>query len=480
MLFSDPAFLFCFLPIVLALHSLLPRSGRNLILLAASLFFYAWGDSRQMVVILLSIGINYGLGLKMDQLSEERHRRWLMKIAVAFNIGMLIVFKYTNFLFASLVDLLGLPVSADYAPQIELPIGISFYTFQALSYVIDVYRRQVKPQKRLSNLALYIASFPQLIAGPIVRYSDVQRQIVERVVNFHQFRRGIERFIIGLGKKMIIANTAAEKADAVFAMQGAELTTADAWLGAFAYTIQIYFDFSGYTDMAIGIGLMLGFRFAENFNYPYISRSITEFWRRWHISLSTWVRDYLYIPLGGNRRGAFRTYFNLMVVFLLCGLWHGASWTFLVWGLVQGLVLILERVGFGRVLSRTGPLAHLYTMLVVMFAWVIFRSDTLTQAWGFIQVMLGVGGNWDLSPALQAVISRYHLLVLGVSLIAAMPIVPALASQVRHLSERRPRLRPFCRPTLELAQFTGIQLQFAWCVCLVFSSTYNPFIYFQF
>ncbi|MCH2183008.1 MAG: MBOAT family protein [Mariniblastus sp.] len=480
MLFSDPAFLFCFLPIVLTLHSLLPRPCRNLILLAASLFFYAWGDSRQMVVILLSIGINYWLGLKMDQLSEERHRRLLMKIAVAFNIGMLIVFKYTNFLFASLVDLLGLHGSVEYAPQIELPIGISFYTFQALSYVIDVYRRQVEPQRRLRNLALYIASFPQLIAGPIVRYSDVQRQIVDRVVNFHQFRRGIERFIIGLGKKMIIANTAAEIADAVFAMQGSELSTADAWLGAFAYTVQIYFDFSGYTDMAIGIGLMLGFRFAENFNYPYIAKSITEFWRRWHISLSTWFRDYLYIPLGGNRRGPFRTYFNLMVVFMLCGLWHGASWTFLAWGIVQGLFLILERVGFGKVLKKMGPLAHVYTMLVVMFAWVIFRADTLSQALAFGQVMWGAGGNWDLSPALQTALTRYHLLVLGFSVIAAMPIGPALVSQARRLSERRPRLRPFFRPALEMIQFTGIQLQFAWCVCLVFSSTYNPFIYFRF
>ena len=209
-------------------------------------------------------------------------------------------------------------------------------------------------------------------------------------------------------------------------------------------------------------------------------RKITEFWRRWHISLSTWFRDYLYIPLGGNRRGAFRTYFNLMVVFLLCGLWHGASWTFLVWGVVQGLFLILERVGFGKVLGKTGPLANLYTMLVVMFAWVIFRSDTLTQAWGFIQVMMGAGGNWDLTPALQSVISRYHLLVLGVSVIAAIPVGPAIACQIRRLSEKKPNLRPFFRPTLELAQFAGIQLQFAWCICLVFSSTYNPFIYFRF
>ncbi|MCA9214171.1 MAG: MBOAT family protein [Planctomycetales bacterium] len=480
MLFSDPIFLFCFLPIVLTLHSLLPTQWRNIVLLAASLFFYAWGEGAHMLVMLVSIGINYRLGVKLAAAGNERSRRFLMKLAIAFNLGMLVVFKYTNFLFVSAVGACGIELAEKYTPSIHLPIGISFFTFQALSYVIDVYRRQVEPQQRLGDLALYIASFPQLIAGPIVRYSDVQKQIAKRIVNFHQFRHGIERFIVGLGKKMIIANAAAEIADAAFALNAHQLSSGDAWIGAFAYAIQIYFDFSGYSDMAIGIGLMLGFRFAENFNYPYIAMSVTEFWRRWHISLSTWFRDYLYIPLGGNRQGQVRTYVNLMIVFLLCGLWHGASWTFVLWGALHGMFLIVERIGFSRVLNRLGLLAHTYTMLTVLFAWVLFRADTVSQAAAFMQAMLGVAGNWQLHHSVNLVMTRYHVTVLCIAVAAATPIGPLAVDRLRQLIEKKPRLGEVLRPTFELTQLAGISLQFAWCVCLVFSSTYNPFIYFRF
>ncbi|MFC1757449.1 MBOAT family O-acyltransferase [Planctomycetota bacterium] len=472
--------MFCFLPFVLTLHTLLPAKWRNIVLLMASLLFYAWGEAEHILVMLVSIGINYRLGLQMGRQTEDSARRTLMKIAVGFNLAMLLVFKYTNFLFASFVGVFGFEQTVEYAPSIHLPIGISFFTFQALSYVIDVYRREVEPQHRLSDLALYIASFPQLIAGPIVRYSDVQKQIVDRTINFSKFRLGIERFVVGLGKKMIIANAAAEIADAAFALSASQLSSADAWIGTLAYTLQIYFDFSGYSDMAIGLGLMLGFRFAENFNYPYIASSVTDFWRRWHISLSTWFRDYLYIPLGGNRSGSGRTYFNLMTVFLLCGLWHGASWTFVLWGALHGVFLIVERIGLSHFLKRIGPLGHVYTLTAVMFAWVLFRAETLSQAASFATAMTGFAGGWKLHNSLRILLQPYHITVMAFGIVAATPIVPASAAGLQQLLLWKPRWKHSLRRSIEVAQMSGVSLQFAWCVCLVFSSTYNPFIYFRF
>ncbi len=480
MVFSDPVFLFCFLPFVLTLHTLLPARWRNGLLLAASLFFYAWGEAAHMLVMLVSIGINYRLGVQMGRHTDAASRRSLMKIAVAFNLGMLLVFKYTNFLYASLVSGFGLQEVISYAPSIHLPIGISFFTFQALSYVIDVYRRQVEPQHKLSDLALYIASFPQLIAGPIVRYSEVQKQIGQRTVDFAKFRLGIERFVIGLGKKMIVANAAAEMADAAFAIPASQLSSADAWVGAFAYAIQIYYDFSGYSDMAIGIGLMLGFRFAENFNYPYVANSVTDFWRRWHISLSTWFRDYLYIPLGGNRNGSVRTYLNLMIVFLLCGLWHGASWTFVLWGAMHGTFLIIERVGFIRALKLAGPMAHVYTIFAVLFSWVLFRADSVAQATSFMAAMTAFAGEWKLDGSVRLLADRYHLCVLACGIVFATPIVPGIESLIRRLLGTKPRWSSPLRPAFELTQLSGITLLLTWSVCLMFSSTYNPFIYFRF
>ena len=296
----------------------------------------------------------------------------------------MIVFKYADFLVGNLNALLGpLRLAPLSLPGIALPIGISFFTFQALSYVIDVYRREVPVQRNPFDLGLYIALFPQLIAGPIVRYHDVARQLVERVVTRQGFAYGVERFVVGLGKKVLIANTLAVQADLIFAIPADQLTAPVAWFGLVCYTLQIYFDFSGYSDMAIGLGYMFGFRFLENFSHPYVAQSITEFWRRWHISLSTWFRDYLYVPLGGNRGSALRTYRNLVLVFFLCGLWHGASWSFVVWGLLHGFLLVIERMGLGRLMARwPRALRHAWTLFFVMIAWVFFRADSLPQARG--------------------------------------------------------------------------------------------------
>ncbi|MEE8467510.1 MAG: MBOAT family O-acyltransferase [Planctomycetota bacterium] len=406
MVFSSPTFLFLFLPLVLVLHLVLGKRLRNAGLLAASLLFYAWGEGFLVAIMLLSIATNWGLGLWVARARAAGGGKRAVAVSVAFNLGLLVTFKYANWIWASLSSLLGAlglmdgglpPMAEVLGPPLEalgltdgslpadwgirLPIGISFFTFQAMSYVIDVYRGEAEIQRNPVHFGVYIALFPQLIAGPIVRYRDVAQQIRERTVDLTGFAWGVRRFVVGLGKKMLIANVVGHAADRIFALTPAELTTSAAWLGLVCYTLQIYFDFSGYSDMAIGLGRMLGFRFLENFRFPYVSRSVTEFWRRWHISLSTWYRDYLYIPLGGSRRGPGRTYLNLLIVFALCGLWHGASWSFLVWGLFHGAFLVVERLGLGAALERRpAVLRHAYLLAVVMTGWVFFRAETLTQA----------------------------------------------------------------------------------------------------
>ncbi len=375
MLFSSPIFLFLFLPILVSLYFLVPRGLRNPVLLLASLIFYAWGEGLYVLVMLAIIAVNYALGRLQDQAEGARLRRAILAAGIAVNLGVLISFKYANFLVANLDALLtalGLP--AIHLPPVHLPLGISFFTFHAISYIVDISRRQVQPGRPL-NFALYMTIFPHSIAGPIVRYSDVADQIRDRSVTMNGFAEGARRFILGLAKKMLIANTLSQVADKVFGLPAGELTAGLSWLGVACYTLQIYFDFSGYSDMAIGLAKLFGIDFLENFDHPYVSRSVTEFWRRWHISLSTWFRDYVYIPLGGNRRGPLRLYANLLVVFCLCGMWHGASWNFLVWGLFHGGLLVVERLGYGRRLqTRPAPLRHAYTMLLVMVGWVFFRA----------------------------------------------------------------------------------------------------------
>ncbi len=392
MLFSSPVFLYVFLPVLLGLYALAPPKCRNLVLLSASLLFYVWGEGGYVLLMIAIIAVNYGLGRRVEMLAGRNRAKITVAVAVIVNLGLLIAFKYSNFL----VDQLNILLAFRGLRQIKLepvhlPLGISFFTFHAISYVVDIHRHKTRGAKPL-DFALYMTLFPHSIAGPIVRYGDIAGQIAKRVITTAGFAEGIRRFIIGLAKKMLVANTVAVAADAIFALPGGELNFSLAWLGVVCYTLQIYFDFSGYSDMAIGLAKLFGIDFLENFNYPYSAGSITDFWRRWHISLSSWFRDYLYIPLGGNRCGRARNYFNLVIVFFLCGLWHGASWTFAAWGLFHGAFLVLERMKPGRVIeSLWSPVKHLYTLLIVSIGWVLFRADSVAQATAFVKAMAGLG-----------------------------------------------------------------------------------------
>ncbi len=443
MLFSSPVFLFGFLPVLLALYFLCPKPARNVLLLLASLWFYAWGEPALVVLMLISTGMNYAFGFWVAGARNQKSRKGLVAVAVALNLSFLVYFKYAGFLIESintLLAFLGTPTLD--RPDVTLPIGISFYTFQAMSYVIDVYRGQAEREKNPINVALYIALFPQLIAGPIVRYVDVAAQIKDRTIDADGFGYGIQRFIVGLGKKMLLANSAASVADAIFDIPDSRLSFAVAWLGIVCYTIQIYFDFSGYSDMAIGLGRMFGFRFLENFNYPYIAQSVTEFWRRWHISLSSWYRDYLYIPLGGNRCAPWRISLNLMIVFVLCGLWHGASWNFAVWGIYHGAFLMLERRGLGAwIETRWRPFRHVYTLLAVMGGWVLFRTVTLSHGLAYFQALAGFGAAANAKYHLGLYLDKGLWLVLFAAVIGSTPWISGSVSVINRSSKIQPASR---------------------------------------
>ena len=487
MVFSSPVFLFLFLPLVLAVYLALPRRFWNAWLLLTSLFFYAWGEKEFTLVMLASIAGNYTFGILVDVLrNRPAALRATMALAVAANLALLISYKYTNLLAdtwnAATAHFGVRPVHLD---PVHLPIGISFFTFHALSYVVDVFRGHARAQRDPVKLALYITLFPQLIAGPILRFHDVADQITARVVTLAGFSAGVRRFIIGLAKKMLLANAVAGPADAIFGAPAGQLTAGAAWLGAACYTLQIYFDFSGYSDMAIGLGKMFGFTFPENFNYPYVSASIQEFWRRWHISLSTFFRDYVYIPLGGNRVTAARTYFNLALVFFLCGLWHGASWTFVIWGLYHGLFLILERLAHLRPGAMAGtrlptsfrPLAHVYALLVVMVGWVFFRAATLGGALAFLKAMGCFSHPGADAVRAAPLLDREVILALVCGTLAATPLGATLA---RRAHAAFLQARPLARGTLETAQVSGLLALLAWCAAQLAAGTYNPFIYFRF
>ena len=476
MVFASPLFLFLFLPATLASHFLLPRRHRNAALLVASLVFYAWGEARYVPLVAGSVAFNWWMGTRIaDEVVAARRRRWLAG-AVAGNLATLALFKYANFAvdnFDAIAPILG--VSPLTLARIPLPLGISFFTFHAISYVVDVYKRTAAPQRSIREFALYILLFPQLIAGPIIRYRDIAAQLVAREANLAEIAYGVRRFVLGLGKKLLIANTLGSTADAVFAIPGQELATGAAWLGIVCYTLQIYFDFSGYSDMAIGLMRMLGFRILENFDHPYIARSIREFWRRWHISLSNWFRDYLYIPLGGNRRGRRRAYANLIIVFTLCGLWHGASWPFVLWGLVHGAFLVAERAGLDRTLGRHPAIAGAYTLAVVTGAWVLFRSDTLAHAADYYAALLGISAA---DPALHPLAQQVDP-ALAVTLVAAIVFATPAAA---HLAKwRDATLRSSHRASLVLAaDGAWIALVFVGSAAMLAAGTYNPFIYFRF
>lgn len=477
MLFTSPVFLFGFLPLVLAMHYLAPTRLKNAVLLFASLLFYTWGETLYVLLMLVSILANYCFGLAIDHSRQSRYPRLWLAIGVATNLVLLAAFKYANFLVDNVNVLLQW---AEIPPlvlaPVHLPLGISFFTFQAMSYIIDVYRGQVTAQKKLTHVALYISLFPQLIAGPIVRYHDIARQIVERHIDSALFISGVRRFLMGLAKKLLIANSMGQVATTAFSTSSTELGFALAWLGIICYALQIYFDFSGYSDMAIGLGRMLGFRFQENFNYPYIAASLQDFWRRWHISLSRWFRDYLYIPLGGNRLGVARTYFNLMLVFFLCGLWHGASWNFVIWGMIHGCFLVLERGLFGDFLNWLWrPLRHAYTLIVVCFAWVFFRAETLPQAFSYCAALLGMGDTAPVAGFVERIILKPDILAaLLTAILLATPVYQWVAFHVVI-----PRLQRHSGWYF-LSQWAFMYGLAALVFLAVASTTFNPFIYFRF
>ncbi len=472
MVFSSATFLFAFLPVVLIGVLVTPRITRNLFLLLMSLFFYAWGELYFVALMLFSIVMNYLVGGMIGRAEKRQSAKTWLILGIVANLGLLGYFKYANFLienwnlFATQAGL------APFDPaKVHLPLGISFFTFQAMSYLIDVYRGDAEHDKNPINIALYIALFPQLIAGPIIRYHDVYQQLRTRTLSVDLAYSGLTRFICGLAKKLLIANPLGEIADQIFAINGNDLSTPVAWLGILCYSLQIYFDFSGYSDMAIGLGRMLGFRFLENFNYPYIASSVQAFWRRWHISLSNWFRDYLYIPLGGNRVGLFRTYFNLVIVFFLCGLWHGASWNFVIWGLLHGAFLVIERIGFGKVLERLPSiLGHGYTLLAVMIAWVFFRAETLEEALAYLKAMLIPGsGNGDLHHVAQY-LNTHASLVLLAGLVLATPVSRFAVKAIGIRSVLG----------LELVKSGTLTVLFILCLMTLAADAYNPFIYFRF
>lgn len=460
MIFSSVFFIFIFLPIVLLLYFLVPKILKNPVILIASLIFYAWGEPVYILLMIFSILFNYLTGLEIDDCRSkglDKKARTAFWLAVGVNLGILGFFKYFGFFIDNLNAVL--PFDISYHP-LALPIGISFYTFQTLSYIIDVYKGKVKVQKNIIYFGTYISMFPQLIAGPIVRYSDIEGQLKDRKVNLALFGNGTAWFLRGLAKKVLLANNIGMAFDAITALPPGELSVLTAWIGCAAYTFQIYFDFSGYSDMAIGLGKMFGFTFLENFNYPYISSSIQEFWRRWHISLSTWFKEYLYIPLGGNRKGEARTMLNKLIVFICTGIWHGANWTFLVWGLFHGLFITLE---YKKLIPLKNKIfAHIYTMLVVICGFVIFRADTMKQACHILKSMFTgftvEASEWML---LAKMATPYTLCSLVAGIILCAPVSGVVKN----------------RGVIKYVVAAGLIFV---CIMNLATSSYNPFIYFRF
>lgn len=472
MSFSSPGFIFAFMPIVFSLYYLLPERFRNLFLFAASLGFYFVDAGAVSYVLVASVFLNHLIAFQIIRAERSTARNFLLWIGVILNLAPLLYYKYWNFLsegFVSIYQTLG--GVGKYEPiEIALPIGISFFTFQGISYIVDVYRREVVPTRTVIDFGMYHTLFPQLVAGPIVRYKEVESRIQVRPISIEDVQWGIVLFCIGLGKKIIIADNVGVVADKMFGLPLEHLSFGGAWLGITAYTLQIFFDFSGYSDMAIGMGRMLGFRFPDNFDQPYRSQSITEFWRRWHMTLSRWFRDYLYIPLGGNRAGPLRTYLNLGLVFLLCGLWHGAALTFLVWGLWHGLLLIIERVVYNASGWRPSGLAGwAVTLLLVMIGWVFFRSATLDAAWGYLSAMAGYGRQ-STDPFAFVVVTpdKVAFLVLG-GVLALLPDQFA-----------RFRTEQVVRLDVQVCTSLAALAMFVYSASLIATNGFNPFIYFRF
>ena len=470
MLFTSLEFLFLFFPITLGINFLLPKGYRNYWLLLVSLFFYAWGEPVFVLIMLASILFNFFVALRIDETESKKYKKLFLSIAIAGNLGLLFIFKYLNFTTGILSNLF----SSVEITKIALPIGISFFTFQSMSYVIDVYRG-IPVQKNIAHLGLYVSLFPQLIAGPIVRYSTVAQEIKERTVTYHEFCNGMLRFVRGFNKKVLLANLLAQVADMAFAVENPSVSLA--WVGAICYSLQIFFDFSGYSEMAIGLGLMMGFHFLENFNYPYISKTITEFWRRWHISLGTWFRDYLYFPLGGSRvKSKWRLVFNLSVVWLATGIWHGASWNFILWGVLYGVILIFEKLlSIPKKADENLYLRipyQIFSLAMVIFGWVLFRATTLSSALSYLKSMLGFtsGGFTD------DITTRYFLdfiILILAGIICSTPLIPFV----------RIKLQAKIKNSEIAFDIIGYSVQlilFLIGVSFLIMNAHNPFIYFNF
>lgn len=467
MVFSSLVFLFFFLPITMLLYFIIPDKFRNPLILATGLLFYAWGEPKYMVIMLISTAIDYTAGLLINKFNDNRKMQTIfLLVSVIMNLGLLSVFKYSSFIITSLNSAFGLNIPD---PQLPLPIGISFYTFQSMSYTIDLYLKKIKVQKNFFSFAAYVTLFPQIVAGPIVRYEDVAREIDCRTISISKVSEGIGKFLKGLAKKVLLANNIGLVWTQVKAMDYGEISAATAWLGILAFTFQIYFDFSGYSDMAMGLGKMLGFNFPKNFDHPYLSRSISEFWRRWHITLGSWFREYVYIPLGGNRKGSARTIINLLITWSLTGLWHGSSWNFMLWGFYFGILIVIERLGFGKILEKLPKgISMLYTFLMVIFGWVLFDTNTLSDAWSYIGAMFGANGVLGDSTALYLLASNAVIFV--VCIFASTDIFTKLTDK---LSNTKP-------VALKSAAIIAQMLVLINCTAYLVDASYNPFLYFRF
>ena len=464
MLFSSIPFLYYFLPAVLVFYFLAPRKGKNTVLLLFSLMFYGWGEPRLVLMMLLAVALGYFFGLGLEKTRGRGLGKLLLVLSVVSSLSFLVYYKYTDFFLENINSLFGLHLPL---LGLALPIGISFYTFQIMSYTVDVYRGQVPAQRNFIDLACYVAFFPQLIAGPIVRYSDVAPQLKSRTLTLENCRLGAGRFLVGLGKKILLANLLGELCTAWHGTQDGSVLFS--WMYAIAYTLHIYFDFSGYSDMAIGLGRIFGFHFPENFRHPYVSGSITEFWRRWHISLGTWFRDYVYIPLGGNRRGKWCQLRNILMVWFLTGFWHGAAWNFICWGLYFGLLLIAEKLWLLERLQKQKLLSHVYVLLAVIFGFVLFDAGSLQEALGCIRGMLGFGGLPMVSQEALYLL-RSNALLLAVAAVGATGLPKAAFDR---FSKRWPRGAGVLVPG-------AMCLVLLLCTAFLVDGSYNPFLYFRF
>lgn len=466
MVFSSVVFLFLFFPLVLLCYFIAPGIKlKNAILILFSLAFYTYGEPKAVAIMLLSVLVNYALALIIEAVNKRNCKKAFIFITVVINLGMLFAFKYFAFGVEVFNSLFNTQVAV---PKIELPIGISFFTFQVLSYVLDVYKGDIKAQRNIFKMLLYISFFPQLIAGPIVRYKDIEKQLSYRTYSINGMAEGLRLFIFGLGAKLILANQMGLVADTVFSYNSDSLFPLLCWIGAVAYTMQIYFDFSGYSNMAIGMGKIFGFDFPQNFNLPFTAFGVKDFWRRWHISLSTWFREYLYIPLGGNRRGTGRKLLNLMVVFAFTGLWHGASFTFIVWGLLHGMLVCVENIFSIKKLPKA--VVHIYTCIFVVLTFVIFRADNMSYGISYLHSMVVWSGNSDVSLAIE-LLNPFNITIFTASLLAGFGIhikIGTLASKYMGVE------------AVQLLKYTFSIVILGLCVITLAASTYNPFIYFRF